>query len=88
VPPLTVEGDGRIAVDHAERDLGRGTPERGSDWFAAVILDPHGTSRRCRASAHVASIDPRMPVLPPAGALGGDDGEIIHESWLTAHSYR
>jgi hypothetical protein len=79
-PPVSVERDTGVAVDESERDLRRRTPERRPDWLAALILDSHGARGRRRPATYVASIHPRMAMLPTPRALGRDDGEIIVRS--------
>ena len=77
-PPRTVEHDLRLAVDEAERDLGRRTPECGAERTSTVIADGDRPWRARRSFDEIATIDPGMPGGPPLSSPGRDDGRGAH----------
>ena len=52
-----------IAVDHSQRDLRRGAPERDTDRLAAMIVDTARRPPADRTLRHVAAIDPGMAAV-------------------------
>ena len=76
-PPRMIERGAGIAIDHAERDFRRGTPEGEADRFPAVIMNADCTGGRGWSLQNVAAVDPRMSRKPASCSFGRHDGDIF-----------
>src|SRR5690606_3250074 len=81
----------QLVAQEAERDLRCGTPERGAERTAILLVHVHGPGRDSRRIDDVAAIDPRVPEVAPAGgatAVHNGPGPGFRDPFRPVHLYR
>ena len=69
VPPRLVDDRIGIAIEEPQRDLREWTPQRPSEWFAAIVVNENRPGVHHWAFRDIRPVNPRMAGSPAAGAF-------------------